>query len=245
MTRKTLCGHIGIIARIVAFIAIINGMALCKREKGMVKLGRPPTNLGGMALNAIGTKVCHKVTWIGGRIIIRLMTWEALSGYIGVVCSFVTLIAIKYGMTFCKGKECVIKSRSTPGKGGHRVTVCTFGWDVSQNMIGLVGRLEVLHVTIYTFYTQRLKMEQGCRLMAIHAICDQVRPLQWEPGLSVKICYILHNPRSWRVAPGAIHTHRLVMHVCMTTKTVGFCVGKDKARMTWFAIDGVVLTYQG
>jgi hypothetical protein len=31
----------------------------------------------------------------------------------------------------------------------------------------------------------------------------------------------------------------------MTTKTVGFCVGKDKARMTWFAIDGVVLTYQG
>ncbi len=65
MARKTLCGHIGIITRIVAFIAIINGMALCKREKGMVKLGRPPTGLGGMALNAIGAKVCQQVPRVG------------------------------------------------------------------------------------------------------------------------------------------------------------------------------------
>ena len=138
----------------------------------------------------------------------------------------------------------MVKPCPPPCKGAYGVAVYTFGRNVPQNVIGHIGRLVVVHVTIYAFNTQRLKMEQGCRLMAIHAIGRQVRPLKWETGLTVEISNILNNPRFWCVTPGAIHPYRLIMHICMTTKAVDFCISKNQCRMTRFAIDGVMLTCQ-
>jgi hypothetical protein len=130
MAWKTLSWYVGIVRRIVAFIAIIDGMTLGKWEKGVIKLRRFPSGLGGMTLHTNGREVRLKVTRIGGCIIIFLVTGEAFCRNVCVVGPCVTLIAIKYGVTLGQGKKWVVVSWPPPGKWGHWVAIYTLGREI-------------------------------------------------------------------------------------------------------------------
>jgi hypothetical protein len=66
----------------------------------MIKLGRLPPWLGGMAFQTIGGKVSSKVTGVDGCIKVILMTGETLSRNIGIISPCVALIAVNYRVPF-------------------------------------------------------------------------------------------------------------------------------------------------
>ncbi len=104
MACEAIGGHIGIVARNVTLVAVIDGMTLGERKACVIKDGRFPTRHGGVALHANIVDSCREMVGIGGGIVICLMAGEAIGGHIGVVSRNVTLVAVVDGMSQGEGK---------------------------------------------------------------------------------------------------------------------------------------------
>ncbi len=73
MAGETIGRYIGIIARNMALIAIIDGMTLGQRKARMIKSCRGPARHGAMAFQTHIINSGREMVGIGGRIIVRLM----------------------------------------------------------------------------------------------------------------------------------------------------------------------------
>ncbi len=69
-----------------------------------------------MALHANIVDSGREVVGIGGGVVIRLMTGEAIGGHIGIVARNVTLVAVIDGMTLGQRKARMIKSCRGPAR---------------------------------------------------------------------------------------------------------------------------------
>ena len=73
MAGEAICGHIGIVARNMTLVAVIDGMALGERKTCMIKNSRFPAGHSGVALHADIVNSGSDVVGIGGCIVISLM----------------------------------------------------------------------------------------------------------------------------------------------------------------------------
>jgi len=99
MTGETLGRYIGIVARNMALVTIIDGVTKGQRKAGVTINSRCPSRHRGVTIHANIVNPRRKVVGIGGGIVIRLMAGETLGRHIGIVCRIMTLIAVGNGMT--------------------------------------------------------------------------------------------------------------------------------------------------
>jgi len=59
------------------------------------------------------------MTWVGGVVVILLVTGKAVGGYVGIIIGIVTLVAVHPGMPFGERKTVVVEGGGCPaGPGG-------------------------------------------------------------------------------------------------------------------------------
>jgi len=125
------------------------------------------------------------------------------------------------------------------------MTVCAFITKIECHMIGCGGCHVVGHVAIHTFNTQGFEPEVGSRLVTAATFGCQMGPQERKPSLPVDVCNIVDDPGVWGVAPSAIISQGLFMHVGMTL--VAFCLrlGKYQGGMALSAIYLCMLSQKG
>lgn len=80
--------------------------------------------------------------------------------------------------------------------------------------------------------------------MAIGTVGGIMSPRQWKPAPLVDLRDVVHDPGCRRMAPAAVGTDGLVMHVGMAIHAGGFGLGKYECRMTASAVGRQVLADQ-
>lgn len=80
--------------------------------------------------------------------------------------------------------------------------------------------------------------------MAIGTVSGIMSTCQWKPAPLVDLRDVVHDPGCRRMAPAAVGTDGLVMHVGVAIHAGGFGLGKYKCRMTASAVGRQVLADQ-
>jgi len=112
-------------------------------------------------------------------------------------------------------------------------------------MIGCGACYVFVHVAIHTFNSQGFEAEVGGGLVAAGTFGCQMGPQERKPSLPVNVCNIVDDPCVRGMAPAAIISHSLFMHVGMTQVTFCLCLGKYQRAMAQPAFYLCMLSKKG
>ena len=147
---NTFRGRIGVIAVDMAQVAIGKGMSAGERELCVVKRGRFPSRIGGMALVTRGRVLCGNVIGIGGLVVFVQVAGNTFRGSIGIIPVDMTEIAIGKGMPAGERELCVVKCGRFPSRIGG-MTLVTRGRVLCCRVIGIGGLVVIFQVAGNTF----------------------------------------------------------------------------------------------
>jgi hypothetical protein len=194
-----------------------------------------------MTIGAGCWNVCSLVAWICCGRPIGLMTFITVFGKTGKRTIRMTAGTIE-GVTLRQWEKRVIYIGGAPGDAVYRMALNTICRKLSLDVIWVFGILIIVAVAIITQHPNGFKTEQRSGFVTICAIGVSMGSNKRETAALMNFCYIFHNPGFCSVAPGAIRTDGLVMHIGVTIDAGGFGFRKHQRWMTCPAIYYLVLT---
>ena len=191
-------------------------------------LSRFPPGIGGMAILAAGGEADGGMVWIGGGIVIGLVTRKTIGRGAGIVRGLVAVLAVAHRMAGGQWEKTMVDPGTGPRNSGDLVAFETVFGIIRRDMVWVGSCVIILLVTIDAFNAKRTKQQEICRciFMAGIAIGRTVRTDQREPASLVDLGDVVDDPGSRCVAPFAIHADRLVVDVGMTGDAFLPCHGK-------------------
>jgi hypothetical protein len=97
------------------------------------------------------------------------------------------------------------------------------GWESGLVVIGISCSLKIGLMAIYAFVSNWVKSQSGIRIVAIRAVGQCMVSQKWKSIAVVDGIDIIHQPIIGCMASGAIHSHRLLVHVQVTRITLVGC----------------------
>lgn len=228
----------------VPFSIVVPGIDREIESVMLPEIGGFPARFRGMAFGTAGGKPSPDVVGHFGVEKIRLMAGITIRRGRGVITVLVACIAILDGMPLGQREEGVVEIGTGPCKGVHLVAFAAIGGKAGKNVIGAGGGLIVGAMTVVTFHSQRLKLEQGGGGVAIEADGGGVGSQQWKATQLVDGGDVVDQPGFGGVAAGTFESQGLFMDVCMARKTLRPGLGKYQGGMAQPAGDHVVLPLQ-
>ena len=142
-------------------------------------------------------------------------------------------------------EKVMVDSCGLPFKREDCVTLTAIRRITSLLVIGIRGSLVVFTMTIDAVCTEWVKPEIRLTGMAFEAIGHLVRTDKREGYLLMDLRDVVHDPGFRRVAPGAICTDGLLMHICMACHAFLVCPCKLQLLVAKPAVNQLVLPVKG
>jgi len=102
-------------------------------------------------------------------------------------------------------------------------------------MVWIDRRVIILFVAGITLDLKGFEVQERSRWMAVLAIRGDMGAQQRETAELVQLGDIFNHPGIRSVTPGAIHAHRLLVHIRVAGGAIIFSSGKDQGGMAVFA----------
>lgn len=208
---------------ITALLPLTQVFPAVNREIGSVVLQifrRHPAGVGGMTQLAISREMRIGVTGRLGIVVIRLVTSHTGVGRLSILAGGMALFAIRNIMPFGQGEKIVIDFIGSPVRCIYIMTINTFGGKTGQLVVGVGTGLVILQVAVHALITNRTEHQRRSAGVALHTIGFFVGSYQREAVLNVQISNIIYNPVGSGVAPGAIISNSLLVHILVAGNTI-------------------------
>jgi hypothetical protein len=118
-------------------------------------------------------------------------------------------------MSFGQGEKFMIDILGSPVKSIYAVTFNTVRGKICGGMVRVRCGGIFIHMTIDAIIADPVEPEIGVRYMAVITARGVMGTKKGEPIVKMQLRDIGHQPVFGGMAPGAIHAHSLVVHVCM------------------------------
>jgi hypothetical protein len=220
-------GEIGVIGRILVTIGTLTPFTLVftavngKQHIVLLKIGRHPVRIGGMAGGTLIRKMQQLVIRVCGALVIGLVTGKTVSRGRGVVARGMATGAVLNIMPLGQREKVVPDTLCIPAISRHVVTFGAIGGKPCLCVIRVGCPVVVLSMTVDTGVAQTVETKHGFRLVAFIAVRTRMGTREREAILLVKSEYIVYLPVICMVAPRTIITHRCLVQVGMTGNTIG------------------------
>lgn len=176
---------------------------------------RHPVRIGGVAIGAVGGEIGSQVVGAQRGFVVALVAGNTVRRCIGKGAAGMAFRAIHDVVPFFQREKTMINQCGVPAVLGRVMAICAVGGKTGLRVIRTGRALVIIQVAIDTIVADPVKSQVALGSVAVDTVGRSMCPQQREAIVNMQLGNIINQPVVSGVAPCAVHTHGLLVHIGM------------------------------